>query len=100
MKNLTILLVVLASAISTKLIVAQGNTTQLNPMVQIELSTSIKSDLLIAGRLMSLDIEDDLTDVQKLSAITHAFVVSEYKKSAATLALSDASTSLLISTGE
>lgn len=98
MKTLTILTAILASAMSTNLIVAEENSIQLNPMVQIELTTSIKSDLFLASRFMLLDMKDELTDKQNLTAKSHKFMVSEYKKLATNIALIDAT--VLTSTGE
>ena len=100
MKNSTILLAMLASAMSTNLVVAEDNSTQLNPMVQIELTASMKSDWTLASRLIVLDIRDDLTDKQKLSIISAKFMVSEFIKSTSSIAHVDSATTQYTSTSE
>ena len=100
MKNLTILSAIIASVMSTNLIIAEDNSTQLNPMIQIELTANMKSDLVLASSLMVIDIKDELTDKQSLSVKSNEFIVSEFKKSATSVARIDLSSAQLTSISE
>ena len=75
MKNsIFVLLMMITSAISLNVTAADNNSEQLNPMVLIELNASMKSDWVLAGKLLILDIEDDLANQKNFPKISDEFV--------------------------
>jgi len=75
MKNsIFVLLMMITSAISLDVTAADNSNEQLNPMVLIELNASMKADWLLAGKLLILDIEDDLGNQQNFPKMSDEFV--------------------------
>ena len=75
MKNsIFVLLMMITSAISLDVTAADNSNKQLNPMVLIELNASMKADWLLAGKLLILDIEDDLGNQQNFPKMSDEFV--------------------------
>ena len=73
-KSIFVLLMMITSAISLDVTAADKSNEQLNPMVLIELNASMKADWLLAGRLLILDIEDDLANQQNFPKMSDEFV--------------------------
>jgi len=72
-KTTIILLSFILSALTMNIVASETDIQALQSRVQTELSASIKADCLMAERMITLDIEDDL-----LEASDFAFIHQEY----------------------
>ncbi|MCP3675656.1 MAG: hypothetical protein GY829_14460 [Gammaproteobacteria bacterium] len=73
-KSIFALLIIITSAISLDVTAADNSNDQLYSMDLIELNASMKADWLLAGKLLILDIEDDLGNQQNFPRISDEFV--------------------------
>ncbi|MCP4270389.1 MAG: hypothetical protein GY781_00275 [Gammaproteobacteria bacterium] len=65
--SLIIMLSLIFSAVSLNVIAGEKNTITLSPSVLMILDAGIQADSLLAERMISLDIKDELSNVQLLT---------------------------------